>query len=334
MLWDLVADVGGTNMRLAAARDGQIIQQKTFETTGSMHLTDAIRSFVAEIGSSPRFVEVAAAGVIVDGYVTLTNAKQGFSADDLTAAAGASNARILNDFEAAAWSLVTADPKDLSLVQGALPAPLETPPAPTPPRLIIGPGTGLGVGTLAWAGNQPEVLQGEGGHVRIAPRNLSEVAIFSKLAELWPATRMGDSDSLALEAEAIVSGTGMPYLMRALEALDGRDPSNMSARDVFQTAEQHSDSLAERAVDIFCHHLGAVAGDLALYISAHGGVFLTGGVLLKNAWLFGRPAFIEGFNQGGRHTRFRVKIPIYLYRNDNFGLQGAINAMRHDPDLQ
>ena len=335
MLWDLVADVGGTNMRLAVAIDGLIKEQQTFETTGGMHLTEAVGRFVAKIGSAPRYIEVAAAGVIQNGYVTLTNAdQQGFSEADLVMAAGAKKARILNDFEAAAWSLVTADPSDLTKLQGDLPPPLQTPPLPTSPRLIVGPGTGLGVGTLAWAGSQPEVLQGEGGHVRIAPHTMEEVEIFAKLAELWPQTQMSDGTSLALEAEAVISGTGIPYLMKALELLDGREPTGMSAADIFDVARSEGNKLAVQAIDIFCHHLGAVAGDLALYISAYGGVFLTGGVLLKNEWIFQRPAFINGFNQGGRHTRFRVKIPIYLYRNSNFGLQGAINAMTYTADAE
>ncbi|WP_373237632.1 glucokinase [Cohaesibacter celericrescens] len=335
MLWDLVADVGGTNMRLAVAVEGRIKEQQTFETTGQLHLTEAVRAFVDKVGSAPRYLEVAAAGVIQNGYVTLTNAgQQGFSESDLVVAAGAQKARILNDFEAAAWSLVTAEPDDLTQIQGELPAPLRTPPAPTQPRLIVGPGTGLGVGTLAWAGEQPEVLQGEGGHVRIAPHTIEEVDIFTKLAELWPETQMDENKCLALEAEAIVSGTGMPYLMKALELLDGREPTEMSARDIFDVARTDGNSLAVRAVDMFCHHLGAVAGDLALYISAYGGVFLTGGVLLKNEWIFKRPAFLAGFNQGGRHTKFRVNIPIYLYRNSNFGLQGAINAMTYDPTMK
>ena len=335
MQWDLVADIGGTNMRLAVAVDGAITEQQTFLTTGDMHLTDAIRLFVDKVGSAPRFVEVAAAGVIQNGYVTLTNAgQQGFSQDDLVKASGASKARILNDFEAAAWSLVTADPVDLTKVQGELPPPLEMPPLPTMPRIIIGPGTGLGVGTLAWAGAQPEVLQGEGGHVRVAPHSLEEVEIFAKVAELWPETQMSDSPAIALEAEAIVSGTGIPYLMKALEILAGEEPSGMTARDVFDVAKTNGNPLAVKAIDIFCHHLGAVAGDLALYISAYGGIFLTGGVLLKNEWIFQRPAFLKGFNQGGRHTKFRINFPIYLYRNGNFGLQGAINAMTYDPDLQ
>ncbi|WP_319499021.1 hypothetical protein, partial [uncultured Cohaesibacter sp.] len=54
MLWDLVADVGGTNMRLAAAVEGRIKEQHTFDTTGTMHLTDAVKSFVGKIGSAPR----------------------------------------------------------------------------------------------------------------------------------------------------------------------------------------------------------------------------------------------------------------------------------------
>ena len=282
----------------------------------------------------PRYVEVAAAGVIQNGYVTLTNAgQQGFSESDLVVAAGAKKARILNDFEAAAWSLVTADPGDLTSVQGQLPEPLRTPPQPTMPRIIIGPGTGLGVGTQVWAGNQPEVLQGEGGHVRIAPLTAADLPIFEKLKELWPDTRMGAEENLALEAEAIVSGTGIPYLMQALELLDGQEPSGMTARDIFDVAKTGGNDLALKAIDMFCHHLGAVAGDLALSLSAYGGVFLSGGVVLKNEWIFQRPAFLDGFNQGGRHTKFRVKIPVYLYRNSNFGLHGAINAMTYDPEM-
>ncbi len=332
MLWDLVADIGGTNMRLAVAENGQLGEQKTYSTSGQMHLTEAVRDFVGHVGTAPRCVEVAAAGVIEDGYVTLTNAdQQGFSQTDLMQAAGASKARILNDFEAAAWSLVTADPADLTALQGDLPPALSFPVPPTKPRIIVGPGTGLGVGTQVWAGDRPEVLQGEGGHVRIAPSNREEVTIFEKLAELWPETRMGDS--LALEAEAMVSGTGIPYLMAALEQIANQPLSNRNARAIFEAAKSDSNDLAMKAVDIFCYHLGAVAGDLALALSAYGGVFLSGGVLLKNDWIFDRPAFLNGFNQGGRHTRFRTAVPVYLYRNSNFGLQGAINAMTYDPDM-
>ena len=333
MHWDLVGDIGGTNMRLAVVVEGQIREQRVVESKGEIPLIEAVKHYVAEIGSAPRYVEVAAAGVIKNGYVELTNAGQGFSIDDLVAAAGAKMGRILNDFEAAAWSLVTVSPDDLTPLQGQLPPPLSHPPQPTRPRLIVGPGTGLGVGTLAWAGIQPEVLQGEGGHIRIGPHRRDEVDIFAKLADLWPETQMDASQSLALEAEAIVSGTGIPFLMRALELLDGRTPSGMMPRDIFEAAKQGRDPLAIKAIDIFSRNLGAVAGDLALYISAYGGVFLTGGVLLKNDWIFDRPAFLDGFNQGGRHTRFRRDIPIYLYRNNNFGLQGAINAMMYDPEM-
>ncbi|WP_316863481.1 glucokinase [uncultured Cohaesibacter sp.] len=335
MLWDLVADVGGTNMRLAASVDGRIKEQHTYDTKANMHLTEAVRNFVEKIGSAPRYVVVAAAGVIQNGYVTLTNAgNQQFSQADIIVAAGAQKARILNDFEAAAWSLVTADPNDLTLIQGQLPEPLQIPPVPTQPRLIVGPGTGLGVGTQVWAGHQPEVLQGEGGHVRVAPHSLEEVEIFAKLAELWPETQMDEGPCLALEAEALLSGTGIPYLMQALEMLDGREPTGMSARDIFDVARTEGNLLAVKAIEMFSHHLGAVAGDLALYISAYGGVFLTGGVLQKNEWIFQDSHFLRGFNQGGRHTKFRVNLPIYLYRNSNFGLEGAINAMRFDPDMQ
>ena len=76
------------------------------------------------------------------------------------------------------------------------------------------------------------------------------------------------------------------------------------------------------------------AGDLALYISAYGGVFLTGGVLQKNEWIFQNPHSCAASIRAGATPNSRVNMPIYLYRNSNFGLEGAINAMTFDPDLQ
>ncbi|WP_350333650.1 glucokinase [Coralliovum pocilloporae] len=326
MVWDLIADIGGTNMRLAAVIDGEIAHRITHETSGALAVTEGLSALCRHMATSPRRVWVAAAGVVRGGYVQLTNGGQGFSERDLLQATGAETARIMNDFEAAAWSLVSPGQADLLVLQGDAPEP-----EGRTPRLIVGPGTGLGVGSLVWRGDCPVVVPGEGGHVRIAPRHAQDIPLFETLGNLWPETRMaqGQEGHLALEAEAIISGTGIPVLMRALCQLHGREEEVWDAAAVFEAARLQSDPLASEAVELLCTFLGAVAGDLALVVNARGGVFLCGGVLAGNAWIFDRPTFLDAFNQGGRHTVFRKTLPIYLYRDAKFGLNGVLNAMSH-----
>lgn len=328
MAWDVIADIGGTNMRLAMVIDGAITRQVTRNTAGPVAVCEALAAFCDEISGvehmpgQPGSVFVAAAGIVDNGAVRLTNGGQAFSETDLVKACGAGKSRILNDFEAAAWSMVSLNQEDVLPLQGP-----DLAPDNRAPRVIVGPGTGLGVASLVWAGKAPLVVPGEGGHVGIGPREADDVSVFQGLAELWPETRMGTG--LRLEAEAILSGTGIPVLMRALYDLDGRNPGHVwTAADVFQAARDGTDQLATKAIDLFGYYLGAACGDLALIMGARGGVFLCGGVLLANSWLFDRPAFLSGFNAGGRHTAFRETVPVYLYKSEAFGLNGVLNAMR------
>ncbi|MCV6600296.1 MAG: glucokinase [Cohaesibacter sp.] len=325
--WDLVADIGGTNMRLAQVCNGQLITQTHYETGSDLSIDAIFGDFIDQIGCSPTHVEMAAAGVITEQGVQLTNSGRFFNQIDIQRATSAKSVRILNDFEAAAWSLVTLNAADLHLLQG--PALLKDKPLPKGNRLIIGAGTGLGVGVLVWSGARPCVVKGEGGHCRLAPDQAEEVALFDALIGLWPDIQMGDG--LAIEAEALISGTGLPLVLEAFEKVHGQRPSKARSGDIFAKAKADPSSLAGRAVKLFCKSLGALAGDLALVFSAYGGVFLSGGVLQANPWIFDDSTFLQSFNAGGRLSPIRQNYPIYLTHNTNFGLIGAINAMHYAP---
>ncbi|MBT2130571.1 ROK family protein [Aliiroseovarius lamellibrachiae] len=316
-MWNLVADVGGTNMRLAAISNaGSIIDQQSFGSKGEVSVPAACQAFVAQHTTPPAGVVVAAAGVVKDGEVELTNAKkQRFSEADLALASGTDNVTILNDFEAAAWSLSTVTPADVTPLQGGQDIPMG-------PRLIIGPGTGLGVGSLVWANGQPNVVRGEGGHVTLSPQSAQELAYFQALIEIWPEVQIGSG--IAIEAEAILSGTGIPRFYRAIAKVHNKPQLTLEAEDVFMAAQQGTDPCALTAIDLFQKYLGMIAGDLGLVIDAKGGVFITGGVALSNPWLFD-DKFLQAFNAGGRHSAWRAEFPVYLYQNPNFGLLGARN---------
>lgn len=317
-MWNLIADVGGTNMRLASvADDGRMLRNQTLPTKGTVTLDDACAAFVATEGTAPVHVVMAAAGIVADGRVSLTNANQSTSEARLVNACGAHSAKILNDFEAAAWSLETVTKREVAVIQGQ-------DQFPDGPRLILGPGTGLGAGALVFGENEPAAIAGEGGHVSIGPRRADLVPVFEALVRLWPEVAMSD---LMVEAEALLSGTGLPYFYRAVAEVAGQPVGNEDARQIFAAAEA-GDAVAARTVALFGEYLGAVAGDLASTLGARGGVFVTGGIVQKNPKLLDA-GFLAAFNAGGRHTDWRQELPVYLYTNESFGLIGARNCAQH-----
>lgn len=319
-MWYLVGDIGGTNLRLAAmGSTGAVLRRSEHSTEGQTTLPDACAALCSEMGSPPDGMAVAVAGVVVDDQVRMTNANRTISRGDLARACkiAPSDVLLLNDFEAAAWSLATLDPAKVTFLQGG--------PAPQPgARVIIGPGTGLGVGSLVWQGTRPTAVPGEGGHLRLTPHSAEEVAYFEALIALWPEVQMGEA--LAVEAEAILSGTGMPHWYRAIANVRGEAARLDGAAAIFAAAKAKEDTSASCAVALMAQYLGGVAGDLGLILGARGGVFVTGGVAQQNAWIFD-DAFLAAFNAGGRHSKWREALPLGLCNDPDFGLLGARNCL-------
>ena len=316
--WDLIADIGGTNARFAAVGDNIIKDSQVFVTKGDMSLTEMASVFAKSQANMPDRCMMAFASPIVDGCANLTNADQSVSVKDIADAMSTSDVTFINDFAAAAWAMATVEAEDVTPLQGRDVIPQDH-------RLVIGPGTGLGVGTLAMGPNGYFAIPGEGGHVRVVPHNDFEKEVFMHLSALWPEASLSN-DHLALEAEAVVSGTGLPMLYQAAAQALNQSAEAYDSKDIMIAAKNSTDKAAVQTADIFKRHLGYIAGDLALISMAAGGVFITGGIALKNTWLFD-DVFLEAFQQGGRYTDIRAAIPLFLYENSNFGLIGAKNAL-------
>src|SRR4029077_10411891 len=103
----------------------------------------------------------------------LTNNSWVVDAGELRAGFGFSDVRLVNDFEAVAWSLPDLTPQGLRQVGGGEPK-------PDAPLLAIGPGTGLGVAAYVPQGGGV-VLRSEGGHVTLAGGLPREDAIIALL---------------------------------------------------------------------------------------------------------------------------------------------------------
>ncbi|WP_170551953.1 family 1 glycosylhydrolase [Ruegeria atlantica] len=314
--WNLVADIGGTNTRLGVIADGKLTDLRKYPTGTLPELLNAFHTLRDEIGTDPRAVVAAGAGPVKNGTIRLTNAKLDLSECDIGKATGAQHTFVINDFTAAAWSVAEITGDDVEVLQGAA-----TPPPGT--RLVVGPGTGLGVGALLYSESRYHTASGEGGHIGLSPRHVDEVEIFKAARHIAPDCFF--DETLVLEAEMFLSGTGLPILYRAAGMAAGQADTPMrSAKDILDDARTQTDLIAEKTAHMFTTHLGAVMGDLAVVLMPVGGVFLVGGVAEKNRWLF-KEAFRDAFNAGGRFTDLRRSMSLYVSEQDEFGIVGANN---------
>ncbi|WP_235962872.1 glucokinase [Ruegeria haliotis] len=318
--WNLVADIGGTNTRLGVVSNGALTDLRKLPTGTLPDLLEAFHRLRDEIGTDPQAVVAAGAGPVKNGTIRLTNAHLDLSETELAKATGAQHTFVINDFTAAAWSVAEATIADVAVLQGAA-----SPPAGT--RLVVGPGTGLGVGALIYSEGRYHTVSGEGGHVGLSPRHRDEVDVFDAARHIAPGCFF--ADSLVLEAEMFLSGTGLPILYQAVAMASGQsDTPPRTAKDILQAARDEVDEVAARTARMFTAHLGALMGDMAVTLMPVGGVFLVGGVAEKNRWLFG-DTFRDAFNEGGRFSDLRRSMSLYVSEQAEFGIVGANNFCKN-----
>lgn len=281
----LLADVGGTNARFAVL-DEPGCEIRTFPTLSTRAVSsaaDALAHVVsAGAGSRPRSLLMAAAMPLGRGHLALTNADWTVDPAEWIERFGFEDVILFNDFEAIAMALPFLAMDDLAAIG-------EAEPDPAAHRVVLGPGTGLGVAALAAAGPRFAPISGEGGHVDFGP-----VSAFD--FRLWP--HLADR-SERISAESLLSGPGLARLYRGLVHLDGGATTVRTGEDV-SAAAALGDALAQRSLDLFAEYLGRFAGDLALTFLARGGVYIAGGIA---------PRMLETLQAGRFRTAFEAKAP-------------------------
>jgi glucokinase len=309
----LLGDIGGTHLRFAWVECGEATSPEALRTSDFASLEDAVRHFLKAQGRKPVAAAFAVAGIVLDGRAEMTNVDWVMDEQGLGRAFALENVRLLNDFAAAALGVPHLRDGEARRIGGGKPH-------ANAPKAIIGPGTGLGVSGLVPDGRGGFVpISGEGGHVDLPACNARELAVLSVLLE-----RDGH-----VSAERVLSGDGLENLYRILDALDGGGQARgLSAPDIAEAARDGRDERAKEAVRLFTGWLGAVAGNLALTLGAHGGVYLAGGILPRWRGLFDEALFRARFEDKGRMKVFVAPIPCYLVTATDLGLRGLAALMR------
>lgn len=264
----LLADIGGTNARFALYQAGEITHFLRLATADYGSPVVAARAYLAEIGTEVRHAAMALPGPVSldqppDRVIPMVNAGWQTTAREIRDGLGLEQLLLYNDFVAQAHALPYLFESDM-LRLGGEQAQIDA------PRLVLGPGTGLGLAALIPL--PPEhcsrpwlALPGEGGHQTLAAETEREAQILVALRSRRDAVSWQD----------ILSGPGLLRLYRQLCALESVAPICQTPQDVLEIS---ADEQASEARALFCGWLGSVAGNAALSYAALGGVYLSGGV--------------------------------------------------------
>jgi glucokinase len=298
----VLGDVGGTNARFAVLQDGVLGGIEHLKTAEYPNFADALDAFMVKRGDARpiRRALFGVAGVVERDRCALTNNPWIVSAEELRDRFGFSTIHIVNDFEAVAWSLPHLVGKDLHKIGGREPDPCA-------PKVVLGPGTGLGVAAYLQTEQGGLVLRSEGGHATLPSGSAREDAIIAKLRQQFG----------HVSAERALSGNGLENLYHAIASLDSLVVPELSAAEITQAAAAGYCAISRGAVDAFCALLGSVAGNFALSFGAQGGVYIAGGITPHLRDYLPASQFRARFEAKGRLTTYLEPIPTYLILHDD-----------------
>lgn len=310
----LLGDIGGTHARWAwvdtpADRPARVEMHRCADHASA--ITSA-RAYLEHQGlPAPAAVAIGVATAIRGDEVRLTNHPWTFSLEALRQSVGAGRCVAVNDFTALALSLPLLPDADLESLGGGAPV-------AGAPLAVLGPGTGLGVSGLLPAGEHRwHPIAGEGGHVTLAASDDTDAALLACLR-----ARHGH-----VSAERVLSGPGLSALHDAVREVAHAPARTLTAPEIGEAALAGSDDHCVETVRRFSGFLGNVAGNLALTLGAHGGVYVGGGVVPKLGPAFDRRRFRESFESKGRFSAYLRPIPTWLITAPFPALLGASRAL-------
>ena len=310
----LVADVGGTNTRVALADGTRVLPEsvKKYRNSDYPGLDTVLELYVQEKGVDCIAAAAAIAGPVRDGKGTLTNLDWSIDADTLARATRAERVAVLNDLQAQGYGvgLITGE-NLIDVFPGRA-----SPPGAT--SLVIGVGTGFNAAPVFHTGTERFVPPSESGHINLQPSTEDELSLYRYIEE-----RHGGFASV----EGVLSGRGLERVY-AWHANQTGQTVFKSAAEIMESCAARSDPLAFETVSTFNRLLGTVAGNLALIYLPFGGIYFIGGVARAVSSYFQETGFVEQFRNKGRFSDFMDAFPISVITDDYAALTGLASHLK------
>ncbi len=282
----IVADVSGTNTRVAIIRDSKILRVRDYLTKDITKFSDLISMYMyLEKLEIQNIVLSVASGRINENRIKLSNNNLEISRDELKLI-GFKKIDIINDFQAVAYGVKDVE-KNLEI----------TPQISNQNYLVIGAGTGLGINKF------------ENGRSIDLQDGLIHVDIFENLTlkELDLIEKFSLEHGKNFEIEEILSGRGIEKIYQYLTGV------HLSAQEI-STLENNS---SQETFDLFySFYIKVIIFFLEKFNLQQ--VYVAGGIIMKNMKYFSpkiKEDWINKLNKKGCTIILDYDVSLYGLRN-------------------
>ena len=320
---NLIADIGGTNIRLAQAdaqSDTKYTDIETYPCVKFSSLIEVISQYIESKNIVDTCINacLAIACPTDNDIISMTNLPWQFSQKALKETLNLNSLTMINDYTAIAMAIPLLNDNQKVKIGGG-----ET--VNGKPIAVCRPGTGLGVAHLVPVSiegkNQWHCFSGEGGHVDFAAVDELDIKILQYLQTI----------KTRVSYEQLLSGYGLEQMYQAIRSINGRNDGNndagnkgkLSAAEISQQAVSGSCTLCQQTLAQFCKVLGSFAGNLALTLNCQGGVYITGGIVPRFIEFIENSEFRVRFETKGRLSDIPMQTPTYVITEGQPGLLGA-----------
>lgn len=309
--YSLVADVGGTNTRVALTKGAQLLPDTITRYSNAKYpsLEAVLGDYVATQGAECASACVALAGPVANGRGSMTNLSWNLDEADLARATKAKTAHLLNDLQAQGHALGHLPKGAVTPVMAANKAP-QDPDRAT--KLVIGIGTGFNLAPVYETGGGRHVPPSESGHMALPAHSEQHLRLAKQIAK---------QNGFA-SVEDVLSGRGIEQTYAFL-GQDACDPRDLAVADIMARFEDGSDPRAQDAAQITAQMMGVIAGNLALSFLPLGGIFFSGGVARAFAQHLIPLGFKEAFYDKGRFADFMTQFEVGIIEDDYAALTGC-----------
>jgi len=299
----LVADIGGTNTRVALADAGVLRQGsiRKYPNAGRPALAGILRQYLADTATVDcSGVCVAAAGPVRDGVARMTNLDWTITAQDLAEVGGTSRVAILNDLQAQGHALKALDPRHvLTLLPGK-------PAAGGATQLVVGAGTGFNAAPVHYLAGGTHVAPSECGHIHLPRKGEQEAALARHLAQKHGIATI----------EEVLCGRGLVALHHWVTGQEAEG-------EALTAAIAAGEPGAQETGQIYARIMGRSLATLALVHLPYGGIFLIGSVARAMAPHLVALGMGEAFHDMGRFSPMMAEFPVAMVEDDYAALLGC-----------
>jgi glucokinase len=312
----LLADIGGTNTRVALA-DGTAIRLdsiRRFPNADYMargqDIAHVLRDYLTQTGATITGVCVAAAGPVQDGVATMTNLDWVMDAAKLSDATGARKVAILNDLQAQGQALGHIPSANLRSV-------IDGPVKSGAPMLVVGLGTGVNAAPVHPGAQGRVVPPSECGHVNMPVRTEEDF----RLARFIETNLAAQGEVPHAGVEEVLAGRGLANL-HAFAAHEAGRPATLTSAEVLK-ALAAGDPVAAHAARLYVHILGQTLADLALIHLPYGGIYLIGGMSRAMTPSFASLNLAGQFREARRVDLLQKDFSVTVVEDDYAALTGC-----------